>query len=126
MSWSWFRISSLVTRSALAKPATRLYPFEKRKPYAKTRGHIKFKINDCTFCTICATKCPTDAIVASKNDKTWAIDHSLCILCGNCVTDCREGCIKLSPQPWPPMLTKEVLTFRKDYGEPPPAIIMPR
>ncbi|MBK1721069.1 4Fe-4S binding protein [Thiocystis violacea] len=120
MSWSWFPISSLVTKSALHRPVTRLYPGERRAAYARTRGHIEFKINDCTFCTICAVKCPTVAIVASKQDKTWAIDYSRCILCGNCVDDCREGCIELKTAPWPPMLAKEVLTFRKDYEGPQP------
>lgn len=120
MSWSWLPISSLVTRSALSKPVTRLYPVERRTPYARTRGHIVFKIDNCNFCTICAHKCPTDAIVANKKDKTWAIDYSLCILCGNCVEDCREGCITLSNDPHPPMRAKEVWSVRKDYEAPPP------
>ncbi len=119
MSWSWLSISSLVTRSALSRPATRLYPVERREPFRKTRGHVKFVVDDCNFCTICAHKCPTRAIVANKKEKTWAIDHSLCILCGNCVEDCREGCITLSNDPWPPMEAKEVLSFRKDFELPP-------
>ncbi|MBV5308078.1 4Fe-4S dicluster domain-containing protein [Chromatium okenii] len=109
---SWFSISALVTRSALHRPATRLYPVEKRQPYAKTRGHIAFKITDCTFCTLCAVKCPTGAIVVGKTDNTWAIDHGRCILCGNCVEGCRESCITLSPQPWHSMLVQEVIRYR--------------
>ena len=121
MSWSWSLkpISSLVTRSALHKPATRLYPAERRAPYARTRGHIEFRIDNCNFCTICAHKCPTHAIQVSKQDKTWAIDHSRCILCSICVEDCREGCITLSPFPYPPMRTHEVLTFRQEHAPPP-------
>ena len=121
MSWSWSiqPISSLVTRSALAKPATRLYPVERRTPYARTRGHIEFRIDNCNFCTICAHKCPTLAIQVHKQDKTWAIDHSRCILCGICVEDCREGCITLSPLPCPPMRAKEVLSFRQEHAPPP-------
>lgn len=115
---SWFSISALVIRSALHRPATRLYPFEQRKPYAKTRGHIKFKIDNCSFCTVCAAKCPTGAIVASKKGKTWAIDHSLCILCGNCVSDCSEGCITQSRQPWPPMRAQDIAGFRQDFATP--------
>jgi ech hydrogenase subunit F len=121
MSWSWSiqPISSLVTRSALAKPATRLYPAERRTPYARTRGHIEFRIDTCNFCTICAHKCPTQAIQVSKLDKTWAIDHSRCILCSICVEDCREGCITLSPTPCPPMRAKDVLMFRQEHAPPP-------
>lgn len=115
---SWLAISSLVTRSALQRPATRRYPLERREPYARTRGHIAFKIDNCTFCTLCAVKCPTRAIVVSKQDRTWAIDQGRCILCGNCVEGCREGCIALSDRPWPPMLKQEVDSYRKDYVAP--------
>jgi len=120
VSWSWLSIASLVTRSAIHKPATRLYPLERRAPYAHTRGHIEFRIDDCNFCTICAHRCPTRAIVANKEDKTWAIDHTLCILCGNCVDDCREGCITLSNLPRAPMDHKDVFSIRQDYAAPPP------
>ena len=58
----FFSFAGFVTKSAAAKPATRMYPFEKRKPYAATRGHIKVELKDCSFCTLCAKKCPTDAI----------------------------------------------------------------
>ncbi len=115
---SWLSITALVTRSALHKPATRLYPVERREPYARTRGHIEFRINNCNFCTICATKCPTHAIVVNKKTKTWAIDHRLCILCGLCVEGCRAGCISLSNQPHPPLSAHEVQQFREDYAAP--------
>lgn len=119
MPWSWPPISSLVTRSALSRPATRLYPVERREPFARTRGHVRFSVHDCDFCTICAHKCPTGAIVVNKRDKTWAIDHSLCILCGICVEECRRSCIKLSKEPCPPMVAKDVLHFRAGYEAPP-------
>ncbi len=115
---SWFPISTLVTRNAMQRPATRLYPFEQRTPYARTRGHVAFAIDNCDFCTVCAVKCPTRAIVASKKERTWAIDHSLCILCENCIEGCREGCITLSDKPWPPMLAKDVLGFRQAFESP--------
>jgi Formate hydrogenlyase subunit 6/NADH:ubiquinone oxidoreductase 23 kD subunit (chain I) len=84
-----------------------------------TRGHIEFRVDDCSFCTICAHKCPTQAIQVHKQDKTWAIDHGRCILCGLCVEDCRAGCITLSPFPCPPMRAKEVLSFRQEHTPPP-------
>ena len=126
MNWSWPPISTLVTKSALERPATRLYPLERRAPYARTRGHIEFRVNNCDFCTICAHKCPTRAIVVSKTERTWAIDHGLCILCGNCVEDCPEGCIRLDNQPWPPMAAKEVLTFHKEHEAPATPVVMPK
>jgi ech hydrogenase subunit F len=119
---SWFSLSSLVARSAVAKPATRLYPFERREPYARTRGHIEFVIDSCTFCNICAHKCPTDAIVVNKKERVWAIDHTRCILCGNCVDDCRRGCISLSRQPHPPLLDKHVQEIRENFQAPAPIV----
>ena len=119
MTRSWLSISALVTKSAIHKPVTRLYPLERRAPFPKTRGHIEVHIESCNFCTICAHRCPTNAIVANKKDRVWAIDHTLCILCGNCVDDCREHCISLSNVPRPPMQRKDVITLRQDH-EPPP------
>ncbi|MEY6431863.1 4Fe-4S binding protein [Thioalkalicoccus limnaeus] len=120
MTVPWYSISALVTKSALHKPATRLYPFEKRAPYARTRGHIQFKIDDCNYCGICAHKCPTHAIVTNKKAKTWAIDHTLCILCNSCVDECREGCITLSNHPLAPLGPADVARFREEYQAPPP------
>jgi formate hydrogenlyase subunit 6/NADH:ubiquinone oxidoreductase subunit I len=120
VSWYWFDIASLVTTAALRRPATRLYPRERREPFASTRGHILFHVDNCSFCTICAHRCPTRAIVVSKKDKTWAIDHTQCILCGNCVEDCREGCIALSNHPRPPLEHKDVFRIRQDYEAPAP------
>lgn len=117
---SWFSISSLVTQSALQKPSTRLYPFEKRPPYPKTRGHIEMQISTCTFCNICAHKCPTRAIVVNKKDKVWAIDHTRCILCGNCVDECRRSCLSQSTSPEPPMRRKQVQTLRQEFSPPDP------
>lgn len=118
MSWSWPPIASLVALSATRKPATRLYPLVRREPYARTRGHIELRIADCNFCTICANRCPTRAIVVSKTEKVWAIDHTLCILCSICVDDCRESCITLSSDPTPPMERREVLTLRQAFAAP--------
>ena len=119
---SWFSISALVTKSAVSKPVTRLYPFEKREPYAKTRGHIHFEVNTCTFCNICAHKCPTAAIQVDKKQKVWAIDHMRCILCGACIDDCRRGCLSLARTPHAPMLKQEVESFRAAFEPPTPLV----
>ena len=119
---SWFSISALVTKSALRKPATRLYPFETREPYPKTRGHIRFDhaANTCTFCTICAHKCPTQAIQVNKKEKIWAIDHMRCILCSNCTESCPRNCLCMAHTPHAPMLKQEVETFRGSFEPPAP------
>lgn len=111
-------ISKLVTRSVIAKPATRLYPFEKRKPFPRTRGHIKFEIGTCIFCNLCAKKCPTDAIVCNRKDKSWEINHLACVLCGNCVDSCRKGCLTQVNVPALPMTSKQAEYFQVETQTP--------
>ena len=111
-------ISKLVTRSTFKKPATRLYPFEKREPFPHTRGQIKFEIGTCIFCNLCAKKCPTEAIVCNRKDKSWEINHLACVLCGNCVDSCRKGCLTQVNVPASPMTSKEVEYFRVETQTP--------
>ena len=100
-----FSITRLVSRSALSKPATRLYgsdPEVAKQKFDGTRGHIQFMVNSCTFCTLCAKKCPTDAIVVERENKTWTIDRRKCILCGACVEGCRKSCLTCENEAAPP------------------------
>ena len=109
---AFFSISKLVAKSAVSKPATRLYPFEKREIFPHTRGRIEINIDSCVFCNLCAKKCPTGAIVCNRKDKSWAIDHTKCILCGNCVGPCPKGSLIQRNTPAPPMLKHEIDFFQ--------------
>jgi ech hydrogenase subunit F len=104
-------IGKVIARSALSKYATRLYPFEKREPYAATRGHIVIDINACIFCSICAKKCPCDAIVVDKTAKTWTIDRMKCIQCGACVEACPKKCLCMDQTYSPASATKGIDSF---------------
>jgi formate hydrogenlyase subunit 6/NADH:ubiquinone oxidoreductase subunit I len=115
---AFLTISKLVTRSTVSKPATRLYPFEKREPFPRTRGHVKFEIGNCVFCNLCAKKCPTDAIVCDRKTKVWEINHLACVLCGNCVDSCRKGCLTQVNVPAKPMTKKEVEHFQVETQTP--------
>ena len=84
------------------KPATLMHPFKKRVPFEATRGHISFDESTCIHCTICAKKCPADAITVDRTNKVWQINHLRCIACGACV----EACPKKS------------LSMQKDYRAP--------
>ncbi len=48
----------------------------------------------CRGCTLCAKKCPADAIVGQVKS-AHEIDQSKCIKCGSCVSVCRFGAVKV-------------------------------
>lgn len=117
----FFSFAGLVAKSAVSKPPTRLYPFEKREPYAATRGHIVVELKDCSFCTLCAKKCPTDAIEVDRNGRIWRIDRLRCIQCRACVDACNKGSLRLDPHYSPPMTAREVESFQGPPKPPAPA-----
>jgi len=91
-------IAKVVMRSFASRPATRLYPFEKRPAFNNTRGSISIDISRCIFCSICQKKCPTDAIVVTKESKDWEIDRLRCITCNACVEACPKKCLTMETQ----------------------------
>jgi formate hydrogenlyase subunit 6/NADH:ubiquinone oxidoreductase subunit I len=86
-----------VLKNLVSKPATRMYPFEKREPFQDSRGHISgCDIDKCIFCGICQRKCPADAIVVNKAEKSWEINQFKCVICNACVETCPKKCINSS------------------------------
>jgi formate hydrogenlyase subunit 6/NADH:ubiquinone oxidoreductase subunit I len=85
----------VISRSVLSRPATRLYPFEKRPFYKATRGAVGIDVEKCIMCSICQKRCPTDAITVTKANKDWQINRLRCISCGACVDACPKKCLWL-------------------------------
>jgi ech hydrogenase subunit F len=92
------RMTGLVLKSLFSRPATRRYPFVKREPFARTRGSIAIEIQRCTLCTLCAKRCPTEAIEVDRAGMTWAITRVRCIACNACVEACPAKCLSMLPQ----------------------------
>lgn len=105
-----FNMIGNILTNLFSKPATRMYPFEKREAFKDARGHISgVDIDKCIFCGICSKKCPSDAIVVSKADKAWEIDQFKCIICGVCVEVCPKKCVNMEAEHKTAALIKETV-----------------
>lgn len=91
-----FDMLGVIIKNLITKPATRRYPFEKRKDIKGTRGSIDVNIERCIFCKLCERKCPPDAIVVNKEEKSWELDRYRCVICGECVKICPVQCIDMN------------------------------
>ncbi|MBU2552921.1 MAG: NADH-quinone oxidoreductase subunit NuoF [Bacteroidetes bacterium] len=56
---------------------------------------FKIDVDKCTGCTVCAKKCPTDAIIGSRKAPHFIVEEK-CISCGNCFDVCKFDAILIS------------------------------
>jgi formate hydrogenlyase subunit 6/NADH:ubiquinone oxidoreductase subunit I len=84
-----------VLGNLFSKPATRAYPFERREPFAGTRGAIAFDDEKCTACGACSKKCPAGAIEVDRLAKTLTFHPFQCIVCEACRDVCTHDAIGL-------------------------------
>jgi formate hydrogenlyase subunit 6/NADH:ubiquinone oxidoreductase subunit I len=103
----YFAMSKLALKWALTKPPTSRYPFSPRIELADSRGQLKFTKETCVYCTVCAKKCPTGALLVNRTQKRWAIDRLMCITCGYCVEACPKDCLSFDTAHGAPAVTKD-------------------
>lgn len=84
-----------IVKQFLHKPVTTKFPAEPATSYPATRGHIVFNPANCTSCTMCVKRCPSQAIVIDKTAKTWTIDTFRCVICGSCIELCKFGALSM-------------------------------
>lgn len=66
---------------------------DKRCPAGVCKKLLKYRITDsCKGCSLCAKKCPTNAISGQIKSK-FVIDNSKCIKCGACLDSCKFNAI---------------------------------
>ncbi|MDY2624849.1 MAG: 4Fe-4S dicluster domain-containing protein [Coriobacteriales bacterium] len=108
-----FHLGKMTFTSNFKKPATRLYPYEQREPFERTKGHIVCDIEECIFCGACARACPTSALRVDKPDRTWAINPFDCIQCSSCVLVCPKKCLRMDNGRPAAATTKQVRLYHQ-------------
>lgn len=108
-----FGMLDTILNNLFSKPATRMFPKEIRPFFKGTRGSIDCDVDRCIFCSTCVRKCPADALMISREDKTWTIDPYRCVICGICVSVCPVKCIVSNEQYAHPMTKKEFVVRQK-------------
>jgi len=100
----FFTMTKTVTQNLLSGPATLMYPKKKRIYTAITRGRVENDIHKCIFCGMCSRRCPTYAIVVTKDRQEWQIDRLKCCTCNLCVEICPVKSLSMENQ-YSPALT---------------------
>jgi ech hydrogenase subunit F len=107
-----FEMTPTILRNFVGKRATRRYPYVVRPPFENARGEIYNDIQVCTFCGVCAAKCPSQCIAVDKKAATWSCNPSACVYCGVCVESCPSGSLHQKPDYRRPVREKEMMFLK--------------
>ena len=107
-----FNMTPNILRNFLSKRATRRYPLDVREPFETNRGELVNEIDQCTFCGVCAVKCPSQCITVDKKTATWRCDPFSCVYCGVCVDACKAKSLRLNNRYRLPTLHRDVIELQ--------------
>jgi ech hydrogenase subunit F len=83
-----------ILRNLVGPRATRRHPYAARPAFENSRGEIVNDIAECTFCGVCAVKCPSQCIKVDKQTAIWRYDPYACVTCGVCAESCPSGSLR--------------------------------
>lgn len=112
-----FKMTPNILRNFLTKRATRRYPYVVRPPFENVRGELYIDIENCTFCTVCAVKCPSECITVDKKSATWACDPFSCVYCGTCADVCPTKCLHQKVDYRPAVLKPGIILMKGKIKE---------
>jgi ech hydrogenase subunit F len=107
-----FKMTPTIIKNFVSKRATRRYPFEVRPPFESARGAIRNEVEKCTFCSICAMKCPSQCITVDKKIATWSYDPYACVYCGICAEACPSDSLQQDRAFRKPVMVKEDILLK--------------
>ena len=104
-------IGKTIMRNLFSKPATAMYPIVKNEFYPATRGRIVFDESACNYCTLCAKRCPAQAITVDRTEKTWQINRKRCLVCSFCISVCNKSSLSSAREYTLPMVSEKDIWF---------------
>lgn len=111
-----FKMTPNVLKNLVSPKATRRYPYERRTPSENLRGELYNDIGNCTFCGVCAAKCPSQCITVDKKAAAWSCDSFACVYCGICVDACQAKCLHQKNQYRMPDSAREIIFLQEKTG----------